>query len=100
MGNNKKSSRPKKRKFQGNRHSKTEPVQPDIDLESGSPILDGTADEDNSALDLDLCASAKKIRAANCSEVDQSDLTPQGGFILIDSAILFEFLSSNMRCAE
>ena len=100
MGNKNKSSRPKKRKFQGNRHSKTEPVQPDIDLESGSPILDGTADEDNSALDLDLCASAKKIRAANCSEVDQSDLTPQGGFILIDSAILFEFLSSNMRCGE
>ena len=76
------------------------PVQPDIGLDSTSPNLDGTVVEDNSSLDLDLCASAKKIRTANWSEADCSDLTTQGGFILIDSGILFEFLSPNVRCGE
>ena len=73
------------------------PVQPDIGLDSTSPNLDGTVVEDNSSLDLDLCASAKKIKTANWSKADGSDLTTQGGFILIDSGILFEFLSPNVR---
>ena len=36
-------------------------------------------------------------RTADWSEADGSDLPTQGGFILIDSGILFEFLSSNVR---
>ena len=65
MGNKSKFSRPRKRKFQGNRHSKAVPVQPGIDLDSKSSNLDGTVVEDNSTLDLGLCASAKKIKTAN-----------------------------------
>ena len=75
-------------------------MQSDIDLDSKSPNLDGTVVEDNSTLDLDLCASAKKFRTANWSEADGSDLPTQGGFILIDSGILFEILSSNVRYGE
>ena len=76
------------------------PVQPVIDLYSKSPNLDFTVVEDNSTLDLDLCTSAKNIRTANWSGAGGSDLTTQDGFILIDSAVLFEFLSSNVRCGE
>ena len=72
-------------------------VQPDIDLDSKSPNLDGTLVEYNSTLDIALCASAKKFSTANWSEADASDFPTQGGFILIDSGILFEFISSNVR---
>ena len=60
--------------------------QPDIDLQSGSPAIDSTVGGDN------LCASAKKIRTKNRNG--------QAGFILMDSHVLFEFLSSNMRRGE
>ena len=53
-------------------------MQPGIDLDSKSSNLDDTVVEDNSTLDLDLCASAKKIKTANLSEADGSDLSAQG----------------------
>ena len=66
-------------------------MQPDIDLDSKSPNLDGTVVEDNSTVDLNLCASAKKFRTANWSEADGSDLPTQGGFIVIDQIFYLNF---------
>ena len=76
------------------------PVQPDTDLELKAPTLDSKIEDDNSAPDLDPCASAKKIKTASFSETDGFGLIVQSGFILIVSNILFEFLSSNMKSGE
>ena len=79
-------SRPRKRKFRGNQHSKSKSDSPKL---PASPIIDSEPQ----------CSSARKVKPLS-PLTSQDDSRKANAFILIDTGILFEFLSTHFSCEE
>lgn len=87
--NRSRSSRPVKRKFRGNQHK----AATTSEEKSTRSVVDDSVQEDIP------CSSAKKIRPETVYENQSTDTDPcQGGFVLMNLDLLFNFITSNMRC--
>lgn len=94
MGNKKRQVKAKKRQFRGNRYTVDRTL---VTETPDPPIIDNVVPSpfgDNS------CSSAKKIKLQAEDLNPETSETPQDGFILMDFSLLFNFLTSNMSCAE
>lgn len=86
MGNKKKTGRPVKRKFFGNKFVQLTKF---LD-ENETPVVDSDAMKPT-------CSSAKKIKVHESEGQAEKD-NKGNGFILMDIKLLFEFLCTNFKC--